>query len=182
MSEQLPTRNVDRVFAVLDLDGDGRVEWADFEDKTSAISREFAVAPDAPEAVRLLAAYRRVWEYVRGAADTDRDDAVTREEFEQAHLAGRLSTAAVADLWATASDRCFELIDRDGDGRIDQGVLAALYRSAEVRDAEQTAAVAFAAMDANSDALVDQAEFTANVRGVFTATDESMKGAHMLGA
>ncbi|MBW4721526.1 EF-hand domain-containing protein [Saccharothrix obliqua] len=181
MSEQLLTANIERVFAVLDLNGDGRVEWADFKTITEAVSREFAVPADAAEPANLLAAYREVWDYVRDVADADSDGAVTKQEFEHAHLSGELSLDAVADLWAAVSDRCFELIDRDGDGHVDQAALAALYRAAEVADAELVAATAFAAMDANSDGHVDKAEFTANVRGVFTATSESMKGAHMLG-
>ncbi|GAB3002114.1 EF-hand domain-containing protein [Saccharothrix stipae] len=181
MSDEVLARNIDRIFVALDLNGDGILEWADFETKTSRIGREFGLTEDAPEVRDFLTAYRRLWEYVHGAADVDRDAVVTKEEFEAAHMARRLSAETVVDLWMAASDRCFDVVDRNGDGSIDQAELIALYRSADVPDPEQTALVAFAGMDADSDGRIDKAEFNANVRGLLTATDDSVKGAHMLG-
>ncbi|NUU24737.1 MAG: hypothetical protein HOV68_25025 [Streptomycetaceae bacterium] len=181
MSEQVRTTNVDRVFAVVDDNGDGHIEWADLAGKSDPIGREFGFTPDAPQVGALRDAYRQLWEYICDGADVDRDGVVTREEFERAHLEERLSTDTIVDLWANASDRCFELMDRDGDGYIGREELATLYRAAGVPGAERVVEVAFAGMDVNSDGRVDQVEFTANVRGLFTATDASSKGAAMLG-
>ena len=180
MSEPVLVKNVDRVFAVLDLNSDGLLEWRDFETKVIGISRAFGLTADSPEARGVLAGYQELWHYIRGAADSDRDDAVTKEEFEQAHLARRLSTETVADLWADVANRVFDVVDRDDDGYIDLEGLVVLYLAGDVPEAEHTATIAFASMDADSDGRVDKTEFTANVRGIFTATDESAKGAHML--
>lgn len=181
MSNPVQKDNVDRAFSTFDLDGDGEVKWSDFEVVTHSIGREFGLDEDAPETRGLLASYRQVWDYIRGAADTDEDGSVSKAEFEAAHLSGRLSLDELLDLWEIASDRSFEMIDRDGDGYIDADGLATLYRGAGMPDAEQVAVTAFAGMDTDGNGRVDKAELAANVRGVFAATDESMKGANMLG-
>ncbi|QFZ18998.1 EF-hand domain-containing protein [Saccharothrix syringae] len=182
MANQLQKGNVDRVFAALDLDGDGRLTWADFEVTARDIGREVDLGEDAPGVRELTAAYRRVWEYVCGAADTDLDDAVSKDEFEQAHLDGELSTEELVSRWVAAAARGFELVDADRDGRIDLDELTRMYRGAGVADAQAVAGTAFAAMDTDGDGWVDKDEWIASVRGLFTATEGTVKGARLLGA
>ncbi|MGM1058383.1 hypothetical protein [Saccharothrix sp. Mg75] len=61
-----------------------------------------------------------------------------------------------------------------------RGNLIAIYRGVRVSDPE-VAEAAFGAMDIDADDRLDWAELSAHVRGLFTATDESAKGAHMVG-
>ncbi|XVS60672.1 EF-hand domain-containing protein [Actinosynnema sp. CA-299493] len=178
MSGDLRMDNVDRAFAVFDVDGDGVVGWEDFSATARGVGREFGLGVESPEVRNLVAAYREVWEYVAGA-DLDADGVVSRGEFREAHESGRLSAGELVERWLVASARNFELADRDGDGALDGSEFAGIYRGSGVTD-PQVAAIAFAGMDVDGDGRVDRAEFQAHVRGFFTAEDASVKGARML--
>jgi Ca2+-binding EF-hand superfamily protein len=179
MLTPMQIENISRVFAMIDLSGNDKITWNDFETLTQGIAGELGLAPDSTEIEGLLAAYRDVWDYISGAADLDQDGAVTKAEFEKAHMTQALTAGALLDKWQVAADRCFEAADRDGDGYIDEDALAGVYRAGGISD-QQVATAAFQAMDVDNDGRVDKTEFSANVRGLFLAVDESMKGAHML--
>lgn len=170
--------NVDRAFAVFDVDGDGVIGWEDFSAAARGVGREFGLGVESPEVRSLVAAYRAVWEYVVGA-DLDSDGVVDRGEFRAAHESGRVSAGGLVEKWLVVSERTFELADRDGDGLLDGSGFAGIYRGAGVTD-PQVAAIAFAGMDVDGSGRVDRAEFLANVRGFFTAGDASVKGSRML--
>ncbi|WP_158854775.1 EF-hand domain-containing protein [Saccharothrix deserti] len=178
MSDHLQDDNIERVFAAFDLDGNGEISWDDFEAKARGVGREFGLEVGSPEVQGLVEAYQELWDYIRGA-DVDVDDVVTKAEFQEARGAGRLSTSELLEKWLVVSDRVFDVADRDGDGYLDGNEFAGLYRGAGITD-PQVAEIAFAAMDVDTDGRIDRAELLANVQGVFTATDESMKGARML--
>jgi Ca2+-binding EF-hand superfamily protein len=179
MLTHMQIENIDRVFAMLDLNGDGRIDWNDFETLTYGIAKEFGLETKSAEVEGLLEAYKNVWDYIREAADLNKNDSVVKVEFKEAHSTQRLSAGELLSKWQVAADRCFDVADRDADGYIDEDALASIYRAGGIAD-RQVARAAFQAMDVNTDGQVDKAELSANVRGMFTATDESMKGAHLL--
>jgi Ca2+-binding EF-hand superfamily protein len=179
MLTDMQIENINRVFAMLDLDGDGRIGWKDFEALSYGIAKEFGLETKSTEVQGLLAAYKDVWDYVREAADLDKDGWVAKAEFEEAHSTQHLSAGELLDKWQVAADQCFDVADRDADGYIDEDALASIYRAGGVAD-RQVARAAFQAMDVSDDGQVNKAELSANVRALFTATDESMKGAQLL--
>lgn len=179
MLTQMQIENIDRVFAMLDLSGNGRISWDDFETLTYGIAKEFGLETSSTEVKGLLAAYKNVWDYIREAADLSKDGSVVKIEFQEAHSTQRLSAGELLNKWQVAADRCFNVADRDADGYIDEDALASIYRAGGIAD-RQVARAAFQAMDVNDDGQIDKAELSANVRGMFIATDESMKGAHLL--
>ncbi|MDI5979858.1 EF-hand domain-containing protein [Amycolatopsis magusensis] len=172
--------NIDRVFAMIDSSGNGRISWSDFEKLTGGIADELGRDLTSPEVENLLAAYRDVWEYISSAADLDQDKAVTKEEFRKAHSTQALSAGVLLGKWQVAADRCFDAADRGGNGYLTEDALAGVYRAGGIAD-RQVVAAAFQAMDVNNNGRVDKTEFSANVRGLFEAVDKSMKGAHMIG-
>jgi Ca2+-binding EF-hand superfamily protein len=179
MLTNMQIENIDRVFAMLDLNRDDKIGWDDFEALTYGIAKEFGLETNSTEVKGLLAAYKNVWDYIREAADINKDDSVGKVEFQEAHSTQRLSVEELLARWQVAADRCFDVADRDADGYIDEDALASIYRAGGVTD-RQVARAAFQAMNVNDDGQVDKAELSAHVRGMFTATDESMKGAHLL--
>ncbi|MCC8246009.1 EF-hand domain-containing protein [Saccharothrix luteola] len=178
MSGDLRMDNVDRAFAVFDVDGDGGISWEDFSAAARGVGREFGLGVESSEVRALVGAYRAVWGYIVGA-DLDADGSVSRAEFRGAHESGRLSTGELVEKWLVVAGRNFEVADRDGDGFLDGSEFAGIYRGSGVTD-PQVAAIAFAGMDVDGNGRVDRAEFLTNVRGFFTAEDGSVKGARML--
>lgn len=178
MPDQVRLDNIDRVFAILDTDGDGAISKDDFTSMGWGVAREFGLDEDSPQARRLVEGYGAIWEYARGG-DLDVDGVVSAEEFREAHTSGRVTTEVLVEKWESASRASFEAADGDGDGYIDLEGFATIYRGAGIPD-RAVAEAAFAAMDVDDDGRLDWAELSANVRGLFTATDESAKGAHMV--
>ncbi|MEU4446772.1 EF-hand domain-containing protein [Actinosynnema sp. NPDC050801] len=178
MSDQVRLVNIDRVFAILDMDGDGGISKGDFTSMARGVVREFGLDADSPLARGLVEGYEGIWDYICGA-DLDVDGVVGAAEFREAHTSGRVTTEVLVEKWESASRRCFEAADGDGDGYIDLEGFAAIYRGGGVSDPE-VAEAAFGAMDVDADGRLDWAELSAHVRGLFTATDESAKGAHMV--
>lgn len=178
MSDRVQRDNIDRVFAILDFDGDGRVSKGDFTSMGRGVAREFGLDEDSPRARRLVEGYEEVWDHLCGA-DADGDGVVGAAEFREAHTSGKVTTEVLVEKWESASRGNFELADADGDGYIDQDEFARIYRGAGIPD-RKVAETAFGQMDVDDDGRLDWAELSAHVRGLFTATDESAKGAHML--
>lgn len=178
MSEQVRLDNIDRVFTILDADGDGRISKGDFTAMSRGVGPEFGFDEGSPQARRLVEGYEEIWDYICGA-DLDVDGEVGAAEFREAHTSGRVTTEVLLEKWEAASRRCFELADGDGDGYIDLEGLVAIYRGGGITD-RKVAETAFGAMDVDADGRLDWDELSAHVRGLFTATDESAKGAHMV--
>jgi Ca2+-binding EF-hand superfamily protein len=177
--DPMQIENINRAFAIFDLNRDGKISWDDFETLIHGAANEFGLEKNSTEITGLLSAYNDIWDYLREAADLDKDGQVVKAEFEKAHSMQRLSAGELLNKWQVVADRVFDMVDRDGDGYIDEDALASIYRTYGIAD-RQVVGASFQAMDLNNDGQVDKAEFSANIRGLFTATDESMKGAQML--
>ncbi|MEU4447103.1 EF-hand domain-containing protein [Actinosynnema sp. NPDC050801] len=178
MSDRVLLDNIDRVFAILDVDGDGGISKGDFTAMGAGVAREFGFDENAPQARSLITKYEGIWDHLRGA-DLDVDGVVGAAEFREAHTSGRVTTEVLVERWLSATHGNFEVADRDGDGYIDLEAFAAIYRGAGIPD-RKVAETAFGAMDVDADGRLDWNELSAHARGLFTATDESAKGTHMV--
>lgn len=178
MMNQTHSDNVDRVFAAIDLDGNGTINWNDFTTVAVNVGKEFGLDENAAEVKALAAAYRDLWDYIRESADFNDDASVDKAEFREAHATQRLSSTELLQKWQNASDRAFDIADRDKDGLIDEEALVSIYRACDIDPT--VARSAYQAMDANKDGRIDKTELSANVRGLFTATSDSAKGSRLL--
>lgn len=109
------------VFSLFDVNGNGRVEAADFE---AMAGRVDAVATGSDDAARrrMVAAFRRYWETLAAELDADRDGTISPEEFE----ACALSPERFGDTVAEFAEALAALGDPDGDGRIERPLFTAL--------------------------------------------------------
>ncbi|MFT7840261.1 EF-hand domain-containing protein [Saccharothrix sp. BKS2] len=178
MSDRVLHDNIDRVFSILDVDGDGVISRDDFTSMGAGVAGEFGFAVDSPRARGLIAKYEEIWDQLRGA-DLDLDGAVGPEEFREAHTSGQVTTEGLVEKWVSATRGNFEVADRDGDGYLDLDTFAAIYRGAGIPD-RRVAEAAFRAMDVDADGRLDWNELSAQARGLFTTSDGSAKGAHMV--
>ncbi|GAA1293299.1 EF-hand domain-containing protein [Saccharothrix xinjiangensis] len=109
------------VFSLFDVNGNGRVEAADFE---AMADRVDAVATGSDDAARerMIAAFRHYWETLEAELDVDRDGSISVEEFE----ACTLSPERFGDTVEEFAESLAALGDPDGDGRIERPLFTAL--------------------------------------------------------
>ncbi|RJQ78798.1 EF-hand domain-containing protein [Pseudonocardiaceae bacterium YIM PH 21723] len=170
--------NIARVFTVLDHDGNGRIEWADFELVTTGMARECGRDPESPQVKALLGCYREMWDYLREFADADRDDSVTSAEFRSAYERSEVFATELRNHWARVADAVFTMADVDVDGQLTTDDLLDLYLGAEIP--QQIAVPGIRSMTREEGGHIDRAAFRDTVCGVFTATRESEPGGSVL--
>ncbi|MBP2471966.1 Ca2+-binding EF-hand superfamily protein [Crossiella equi] len=113
--EDLIRLKTERVFEALDTDGNGYLEWADFQSVVDRHLVEFQIDRADPRGQAFQAAYETFWAELSRHADPDRDGRVSLEEY----LVG--TAAAPETLYATSAaigNALFEVIDTDGDGEV----------------------------------------------------------------
>lgn len=151
---------VDRVkliFALLDADGTGLLEAADFELMANRVGAA-ATGSDAAARDAMTAAFRRYWTTLATELDTDGDGRVSFEEYQACVLSPERFDATIADF----AESLAALGDPDGDGFIERPVFAALM-----------AAIGFGRP--NIDALFDSLAPTADDRIEVSSWIESIK-------
>ena len=151
-------RKLGRMFSVLDVNGDGRIERADFVRRVEAFARLRGWAEGSPQHERNFGFAQEEWENLAGSADVDEDGGVTREEFlrwADVFLSDRDGVAAYA---RGDVQLLFDAMDGDGDGKITVDE----YRTyLEVCGADASGADAFFAhADLNEDGRITRAEMT----------------------
>ncbi|RJQ78799.1 hypothetical protein D5S17_12030 [Pseudonocardiaceae bacterium YIM PH 21723] len=171
MLSPLQIQNIDRMFSVFDHDGNGLLEWADFELMHDDVYRSFPGDPESVQGVRLRTAYQGVWDFLRKSADKDRDQVVSKDEFRVAYDADAEFSVQLVRYWEDVADALFDIADGDADGYIDEPELTGIYTAARVPG--EVAAIAFRAMDGDGDGRIDAAEWRTSVQALFTSSEES---------
>ena len=173
----LRRRKLSRMFAVLDLDGDGFVGRADFLRRVEAFARLRGWGADAPEYLRNRNASLEEWQGLCQGADVDDDGRVSRDEFlayADTFLADRDAVRAYA---RGDVQLLFDAMDTDGDGVISTDEYRAYL---EVCGVETDAADAFflhAALD--RDGRITRTEMS-HAMEEFLVSDDPRAGGNFL--
>ncbi|MGM1059439.1 EF-hand domain-containing protein [Saccharothrix sp. Mg75] len=118
---QAALSRVDLVFALFDANGSGQIDADDFEVMARRVV-DAAPQSDAAAKEAMAAAFHRYWKTLVEELDDDRDDSITREEFEDVVLSPERFEPTI-DEFARSLAR---LGDPDGDGLIERRVFTAL--------------------------------------------------------
>nr|WP_246458284.1 EF-hand domain-containing protein [Saccharopolyspora gloriosae] len=116
----------DKLFDLLDYDGNGAIELADFEQLAADLVKAGTDNPHAQSAEAVFSAYRRAFERFAAHADTDRDGTIDRDEFHAAMATQADREARFDDIWGPTCDVEFDNVDVDGDGKLDRDEFATL--------------------------------------------------------
>ena len=111
-------RKLARMFAVMDADGDGFIESADYTRRVDTAARMQGWTEDAPEFARNRRFALLSWDALAESADADEDGRVSREEFmrwAEIFLDDREAVRAYA---RGDVQLMFDALDADGDGKI----------------------------------------------------------------
>lgn len=107
-----------RMFGVLDLDGDGRVDRRDFLHRVDVFARLQGWTEESPQYQRNLRFALEEWQNLRESADANDDAAVTEKEFlryAEVYLTDREGVRAYA---RGDAQLMFDAMDADGDDRV----------------------------------------------------------------
>lgn len=137
---RLRQQKLDTMFGVLDVDGDGRIDGADFARRVRAFARLRGWREDSAPYARNLDVAMEEWENLRQTADQDDDGRVTLEEFRWFGATYLDDRDAVRAFSRGDVQLLFDAMDGDGDG----AVTLEEYRAyLEVCGVERSAADAF---------------------------------------
>src|SRR5690606_29069438 len=168
-----------RLFAVLDVNRDGRVDRNDYIRRVQALARLSGWTEGSPEYERNLHSVLQEWESVRDSADLDEDGAVTADEYlryADIFLDDRDAVRAYA---RGDVQLLFDAMDRDGDGRITLDEYRAYLQACGV-DAS-AADVFFAYADLDEDGEMTRGEVSHAVEEFLISEDRSAAGNFMFG-
>src|SRR5579859_1712584 len=87
VSENLPERYLDAIFALLDVDADGVITFDDLAALGMRACEQLRIAGSA-QAEAILDGYASWWEELRAGLDADGDGRISRAEFAQVMLPG----------------------------------------------------------------------------------------------
>ena len=163
-----------RRFAVIDVDGNGVWERADYEQLTRRLCGAYGLAADSAPARALAAGQRALFDALLARMDANGDQQITPEEFTgsigQTPADQRGFDAAVK----AAATGLIRVADQDGNALLDVGEYV---RLAGAYGADRAQAVrAFARLDLDRNGMLDTAELTQAISQFFTSPDTSVPG------
>ncbi len=163
-----------RRFAVIDLDGNGVWQRADYEQLTRRLCRAFGHQADSAPARALAAGQRTLFEALLAHMDANGDEQITPDEFAGSIGRIRSDERAFGAAVEAAADGLIRVADQDGNAVLDVGEyvrLAGAY-GADPR----TAARAFAQLDLDRNGVLDTAELSLAICQFFTSPDPAVPG------
>ena len=182
MMNDIQSARMRRMFRAYDANCDGFLTLEDFTTHAYTLA---AARGDAVDATGLIATLTGFWGALAGAADTDRDGRVSPDEFMA--FAGRIS----ADLQRAADagapwpltgwiDALYQIIDADGDGRIDAREYAQWIDALGLAGDTDTDA-AFRGFDKNADGYLSREEFALANQQFWLSRDAHAPGHRLIG-
>lgn len=167
MASDLQRRKITIVFSAMDVNGDGRLERADFE----ALAERWARVRGGAGADRVRAVMVGWWDVLSSTADR----LVTVEEV--LGVVDRLGSM-IGQVSGTAEEM-FDAVDEDGDGRVSAGEFDRMIRGWTGREPSQDSA--FALLDRDGDGLLSRDEFVRSWTEFWAGDDPDAPGARLFG-
>ncbi|MEV4742234.1 EF-hand domain-containing protein [Streptomyces sp. NPDC049555] len=152
-----------RIFAMLDMDGDGVASRHDYFVRIERATQASGRKDDDPLVIAARATGERAW----AAMDANGDGVMTFDEYAAWVDAEKFDTICQYALGAL-----FDLADADQDGALDRSEFTMLRQALGNR--ADHADAAFDALDADGDGLVGRHQYLASIRAYVTGEDSPM--------
>jgi Ca2+-binding EF-hand superfamily protein len=179
MSEDLPERMIDAIFALLDAGADGAITFEDLAALGIRVCEQLRIAGSA-QAEAILDGYASWWEQLRADCDADGDERVSRAEFARALTCGGDGQASYDHRMGRLISLFADALDADRDGFIEPTEYLALFGAAPGLD-PQIVEAAFEGLDTDGDGRISREEFQAGVTRAFLSGDENLPGTRIPG-
>ncbi|MFJ9577422.1 EF-hand domain-containing protein [Streptomyces sp. NPDC101191] len=167
---------LDQMFAATDTDGDGYVDWSDYQHIVDRYLAAYKIGKRDLRAQALLASYQMQWaELLRHA------DGANRLSKEQYHFAIRAVSVDTSrfNMVEGVPHAVFDIMDTDGDNTISQ---AEFKKYLDVWNITDPGAMdTFAQLDTDGDGCISRHEFIRAVREFFYSSDLDAPGSLIFG-
>ncbi|MFK8851076.1 EF-hand domain-containing protein [Streptomyces sp. Ac-502] len=170
MSHPEPDSPQHRIFAMLDVDGDGAITHAEYLGRVDRVASAMGRAAGHPVVAGARAAHDAVFEDM----DADHDGRVTFEEYRTwvGHQTfERFCRRALGSL--------FDIADADADGRLDRAAFTRMRTAAG--NGATDAGQAFDALDTDGDGLIDRDAYLRGIHAFVTTGSSPMAAAYGTG-
>lgn len=163
-----------RRFALLDIDGNGVWQRADYQRLTRRLCATFGHSADSAAGQAVAMGQCALFDALLSHMDADGDQEITRDEFIAA-LGRTVEDRPGFDAAVrTAADALVQAADQDGNGALDAGEYARLAAAYGARADE--AAQAFGRLDRDRNGMVDIAKLALAISQFFTSRDVGADG------
>jgi Ca2+-binding EF-hand superfamily protein len=168
---------LERRFALLDSDGDGHVERAEWDAEGQRIVRAFGETEKTPRGSAVITSYLRMWDYLAAQAGPG-TQALSLDQFKQVardHIANP-ADADFNDALQSTMRAIADMCDHDDEGRVTPQGFRSWIKAigADTAKADET----FRRIDVDDDGTLDLNELADAVRGYHAGTlDVSLLGA-----
>ncbi len=182
----LQRRKILHKFELLDIDRNGLIEFQDFAHVIDGLGHERGWEPDDPRMQKLVATNLALWEAIERYCDTNRDGAITPEEWLDYH-AEALTKAQEFDQLIPGFETTIaaftafihDLLDCDGDGLVSEEDYLQLSRAHGIDDVE--ACKTFDAIDKDRDGTLTLEEVSELVHQFYLSDDPEAPGNEFFG-
>ena len=180
MRSTTPDQALTTRFDALDADADGHIDEADYAAIARRLVDAFGFDPDSVVAARLHERYRNFWHALRHAMDADGDSRISRQEFVDAVISGRVGRdLALLRAAAPIAAAVVELADFDADGRLDEAEFRKLFSALGVSDIDS--GEAFQRMDRDGDGYLTRRELLFALEEFYCSPDQEAGAGWTLG-
>ncbi|MET8968602.1 EF-hand domain-containing protein [Streptomyces hydrogenans] len=167
-------------FRGADVDGDGFITQSDVRKMSERYINARKTTPDAETTRRLMEGMDLFWSNVIAPMDQDGDGKVDVREMTEGFKSVLTDRAFYPQQIGPVSDCFFDLVDLNGDGRIDQGEFQQMFDSVAAVPSQDCAAV-FAALDLDGSGGLDRDEFHQALEEFFYGNDPDAPANHLFG-
>jgi Ca2+-binding EF-hand superfamily protein len=179
MLSEFQKRKLTVMFHHHDMDDDGFLGKADYEQFAKRFGEIQDYPPGSPQYEAFYAQNMAAWEHVRQVADKDGDDRVSLEEFLESYDVTLSDEKLYDQLLTQYAQSMLALWDRDGDGRLSGVEFVALGGCYGV--GEGAAREAFRHLDRDGNGYITTEEFMKNVKEFYLSDDPDAPGNWLVG-
>lgn len=166
-------------FAQLDYDGNGFIEWSDYQSEALDVLRHFSTGEDSARGQAVIRAYREKWDDLVTAVDTDGDGRISLEEYKAHTTDANYRSTRANHLNRAIGNAIMDLADSDGDGRISLEEFRKFPTPA--RAGAERAAEAFQRLDTDGDGYVSREEVHEIMEHYLSSSDHTDLGNQIFG-
>lgn len=178
----LRKRKISKLFQVTDVDGNGIIEFADYQRMLANLGRRRGWDFDHPNIRRLLSLLRHSWTTLCHSVDENDDEQVTQEEWfeiwERFYEVVNYKPGQTPSWFAASAQHFFETLDLDGDGKVSPGDYAGFLQANNINEDPEPL---FAKLDLNGDGYVTQSEGILLATQFYLGDDENEPGTWLYG-